>query len=124
MRQDREKIIQELYEGGIGVIAGAPLAESLYSNRIFKVKHLKDIWYLARAVVNHRDKLAQRRGFSFINKVPDMSGTQAALLDNKCITSAVFGTTTLSHLEENVGALDKSIPQDVLQKIKAQGCRQ
>lgn len=38
MRLDREELIAELHDAGIGVIAGAPLAESLYSNRVFKIK--------------------------------------------------------------------------------------
>ncbi len=47
MRQDREGLIERLYNNGIGVIAGAPLAESLYSNRVLKIKGAKDLWYLA-----------------------------------------------------------------------------
>ena len=79
LKQEREIIIDQLYENGIGVIAGAPLAESLYSNRIFKIRKMKDIWYLARAVVNFRSQIIKGRKFSFINKVPGMTGSQVAL---------------------------------------------
>ncbi len=41
MRRDREELIRKLHENGIGVIAGAALAESLYSNRVFKIRGKK-----------------------------------------------------------------------------------
>ncbi|MBP3470000.1 MAG: aldo/keto reductase [Lachnospiraceae bacterium] len=123
MRQDREQLIEELNEAGIGVIAGAPLAESLYSNRVFKIRKLKDIWYLARALVNHRDKLAQKNNFKFLNQVQGATSTQLALkyvLDNKGVSTAVFGTTTMSHLVENVDAVNVTIPDEIKEKIKRQ----
>lgn len=123
MRQDREALIAQLYERGIGVIAGAPLAESLYSNRVFQIRSMKDIWYLMRALVNHRDKLAQKHNFKFMNHVEGASSTQIALkyvLDNPGVTTAVFGTTTMSHLIENVGAVDVIITDDIKRKIRKQ----
>lgn len=123
MRQDREGLIQELYDKGIGVIAGAPLAESLYSNRVFQIHSRKDIWYLMRALANHRDKLAQKHKFSFMNHVDGASSTQIALryvLDNPGVTTAVFGTTTMAHLVENVEAVDIMISDDIKRKIRQQ----
>lgn len=124
MRQDREKLISGLGKEGIGVIAGAPLAESLYSNRVFKIRNRKDIWYLARALVHHRDKLAQKNRYGFLHNVPGATGTQLALkyvLDNPDISSAVFGTTTMSHLKENVKAVRVNIPYEIKMQIKRQG---
>lgn len=124
LKQTREPIIKKLYEAGIGVIAGAPLAESLYSNRIFKIRKMKDIWYLARAIVNFREQLIKGRKFTFVNHVPGITGSQIALkyvLDNPYITSAVFGTTTMSHLEDNVKSQDITIPEDILNRIKSIG---
>ena len=121
LRQDREALIKKLYDSGIGVIAGAPLAESLYSNRIFKIKSIKDIWYLARAVVNFRAQLVKGRKFTFINNVPGMTGTQIALkyvLDNPYVTAAVFGTTTPEHLMDNVKSKDIIIPENILKRIQ------
>ena len=121
LRQDREVLIKKLYDNGIGVIAGAPLAESLYSNRIFKIKSMKDLWYLARAVVRFRGQLIKGLKFRFINDVDGISGTQVALkyvLDNQYISSAVFGTTTIVHLEDNVKAQEIEIPDMVYQKIR------
>lgn len=123
MRQDRENLIEELHDAGIGVIAGAPLAESLYSNRVFKIRKLKDIWYLARAVANHRDKLKQKKNFKFLNNVPNVTSTQLALkyvLDNPNVTTAVFGTTTMEHLIENVQAVNVKLPKRIEEQIRRQ----
>lgn len=124
LRQDREALIKKLYDNGIGFIAGAPLAESLYSNRIFKIKSIKDLWYLARAVVRFRGQLMKGRKFRFVNDVDGMTGTQVALkyvLDNQYISSAVFGTTTMAHLEDNVKAQEMKIPDMVLKRIRQTG---
>lgn len=124
MRQDREPLIQSLYENGIGVIAGAPLAESLYSNRVFKIRSMKDLWYLARAVVRFRGQLFEGRKYRFINKVQGITGTQIALkyvVDNPYVTSAVFGTSSIAHLDENVEALTVEIPEEIIEKLHTIG---
>ena len=49
------------------------------------------------------------------------TGAQIALgfvLNNPMVSSAVFGTTTMSHLEENVRAVCVETPQEVLEKIR------
>lgn len=122
MCQDRELLIKQLYDNGIGVIVGAPLAQSLYSNRVFKIKKLKDIWYLARAFMNFPVLMVKGRKFRFINNVEGMTGAQIALryvLDNPYISSAVFGTTTLKHLEDNLQSRTMEIPEAILSKIKS-----
>lgn len=121
LRQDREPLIKELYENGIGVIAGSALGESLWSNRVFRLRQPKDVWYLARAIVKFRNLLIKGRKFRFVNNVEGMTGAQVALryvLDNPYVTAAVFGTTTMSHLEDNMKALSVTIPKDILDKIK------
>jgi aryl-alcohol dehydrogenase-like predicted oxidoreductase len=68
-RPDREPLIRQLHDNGVGVIAGAALAQSLYSNRVFRLRRPKDVWYLARAVVKFRDTRAKGKKYSFINNV-------------------------------------------------------
>lgn len=124
LRQDRETLIAKLHDNGIGVVAGAPLAQSLYSNRVYKVKNLKDVWYFCRALKNFRGHMVEGRRFQFVNKVEGMTGNQVALryvLDNKRITSAVFGTVNQEHLVENIGGADIVIPGEVKKKIRARG---
>lgn len=121
MRQDREPLLKELYENGIGIIAGAPLAESLYTDRVFRIRKLKDVWYLARALKNHRGKLLQGRKYRFVNHVPGMTGAQVVLryvLDNPYVTTAVFGCTTPSHLIENAMAANLTLPREVRTMIQ------
>ena len=125
MRRDREDLIQRLTENGIGVIAGAPLAESLYSNRIFKLRSKKDLWYLLRALKNFRSHVFHGFKYRFINKVDSITGNQIALryvLNNKNVSCAVFGTTSLEHLKENTEAVNKVIPPEISSRINKIKC--
>ncbi len=124
MRQDREELIKRMYENGIGVIGGAALAQSLYSNRIFKIHSKKDVWYFLRTLKNFRGHLVEGREYRFINHIDGFTGNQAALrfvLDNPYLSTAVFGTTSIEHLEENVQAVDKVLPKGVRKKIRTCG---
>ena len=118
--KDREPLIEKFYTKGIGVIAGAALADSLYSNRVFKIKGIKDLWYLARALKNFRGKLIKGYSYRFINNVPNITGAQIALayvLSNTKICSSVFGTTSEKHLIENLDATNINIPDEIRKKI-------
>ncbi|MCC8014741.1 MAG: aldo/keto reductase [Eubacterium sp.] len=124
MRQDREPVIKELYDSKIGVIAGAALGQALYSKSFFKVRHRKDLWYIARCYTRFKEQFKKSGDYRFINGHNDFSAAQAALsftLQNKYVSSALFGTTSLEHLEENVKALDIEIPKEIITKIKRQG---
>ena len=126
LRQDREKLIRDLYENRIGVIAGAPLAQSLYSNRVYRIRGLNDIWYLLRAMKNFRGHMIEGRRYRFVNKVEGLTGNQVALryvLDNKYITSSVFGSVNPEHLVENIKSTELVLPDDVKKRIKTCGKR-
>ena len=120
LRQDRNTLIKALSKKGIGVVAGAALAESLFSNRILKIKSFKDIWYLARALKNFRHHLIKGFDYRFINKYYGISGSQIALsyvLQNSHVSSAVFGTTSLIHLAENLESSNLVITSEIYKKI-------
>lgn len=122
LKRERETLIDELYEKGIGVIAGAPLAQHLFSKDVFKIKGIKDVWYLARAFMNSRELMKKGKQYQFLNEVDGMTGAQIALkyvIDNPKVSSAVFGTTTLSHLEDNLKARAITIPESVLSRIRS-----
>lgn len=113
LKQEREPLIKKLSEQGIGVIAGQPMAESLYSNRIFKIRTVKAMWYWVRTVVNFRKLLFKGRKIRFVNYVDGMSGSQIVLkyvLDNQDVSATVFGTTSLKHLRENLELRYLEIP--------------
>lgn len=120
--KEREPLIEKFYDKGIGVIAGASLADSLYSNRVFKIKGIKDLWYLARALKNFRGKLIKGYSYRFINNVPNITGSQVALayvLSNTKVCSAVFGTTSEKHLLENLAAADVNLSDDIMRRIRS-----
>lgn len=116
-----EPLIETLADKGIGVIAGAPLAEGLYSNRVFHPRSKKDLWYLARAAAHFRKQLREGKQYRFIEQTDGMTGAQVALryvLDNPHVASAVIGTTSLEHLRADLQTLQMQIPPDVLHRIQ------
>lgn len=51
-----------------------------------------------------------------------VTGSQIAfgiVLDNPMITSAAFGTTTMSHLEKNAKVTGMDMPQGLLEKVRS-----
>lgn len=122
LSREREPLIDRYHQRGIGIIAGAALADALFSNRVFRVGSAKDLWYLARALKNFRGKLIRGFGYRFINDQPGISGPQVAIayiLRNPKVASAVFGTTSPKHLSENLAGASKAIPEALLQRILA-----
>lgn len=122
LAQESAPLIRRLAEARVGVLAGAPLADGLYSRRIFAPRNRKDVWYLARALHSFRGKLMRGRKFRFVDDVPGMTGAQVAIayvLANQGVTSAVFGTTSLDHLEENLAASTMELPGDLVSRIES-----
>ena len=121
MRQEREPLIDKLVDAIIGVIAGSALGESLYSKKLFKIKNRNDFWYLARAVVRFRDLMKKSKNFKFLTKQKTATANQLALryvLDNTKISSAVFSTTNIMHLLENLQAINILMPGIIRNEIK------
>ncbi len=121
MTQNRTSLINKLDDNNVAVLAAAPLAGAFYSNRLFKIRGIKDLWYLARALKNSPNKFIQGRKYKFINKYHNFTGAQIALayvLNNPKISCAVFGTTDLEHLSENLKASEVSLPTELLKKIQ------
>lgn len=124
VKKDREPLIESLYNNGIGVVAGQALAEGVFLNEIYKVREIKDLWYLARTFgrKSSRKLFFDSRRYKFLNKLKDnLDGSQVALkyvVDNKYVASASFGTCSFDHLKKNVEALDLDVPKDIYDKIK------
>lgn len=126
VKQNREAQIKALYDSGIGVVAGQALAESLFLSDLYRVRGRKDLWYLARTFgrKSSRELYFQARSFRFMNKLPGIDGSQAALkyvLDNPYVASASVGTCSFEHLKKNVQALSMEIPEEIRRKIKQAG---
>lgn len=121
MKQSREVIIDELVANGIGVLAGASLGQALFSKNIFKVNNRNDVWYLLRTLAHFREPLKKSKNFRFLAEQKGFTGNQLALryvLDNENVTSAVFNTTSVEHLVENLKATKIVMPESIRKKIK------
>jgi len=120
LRPEREPLIARAVAAGKGVLAGMPLAMGHTRPLLARLKGPQDLWYAARAVAKHRGELARGRRFHFLHRLPEMSGSQAALayvLANPGVSAAVFGATRPEHLRENLAASGLELPEGVLARI-------
>ena len=64
--------IEKAYSKGVGVLVKSPLAHTLYSKDLFKIKRLSDLWYLLRVFKNYRPQLARGRKYTVSSTIsPD-----------------------------------------------------
>jgi aryl-alcohol dehydrogenase-like predicted oxidoreductase len=114
-------LIDEIAARDRAVLIGTPVAQALFTNNVFAINHLRNAWGLLRALRHHPRELATAFRYRFLNRVPGMSGPQAALayvLRHPKISSAIFGTTQLAHLAQNVAAAALALPPDVAARIE------
>ena len=122
LRADREPLIATAAAAGKGVLAGMPLAMGHTNRQVLKLRAPRDLWYAARGLARHRREVREGARFGFLNRLPGMTGSQAALayvLANPGVASAVMGTTRLSHLSENLAASGLVLPPETLAEIRA-----
>ncbi|WP_430418134.1 aldo/keto reductase [Phenylobacterium sp.] len=121
LRPEREPLIARAAAAGKGVLAGMPLAMGHTRPLLARLKGPQDLWYAARALAKHREELRRGRPFGFLHRLPDWSGSQAALayvLANPNVSAAVFGATRPSHLRENLATSGRQLPADVMAKVR------
>jgi len=122
LRPEREPLIARAAAVGKGVLAGMPLAMGHTRPLLERLRGPQDLWYAARALAKHRDELARGARFRFLHRLPDMTGSQAALayvLANPNVSAAVFGATRPAHLRENLQASGLTLPDGVMARINA-----
>ena len=122
LRPERRALITHAAAQGKGVLAGMPLAMGHVDGQIRKVRGIRDLWYAARALKNHRQELALAERFAFLRRLEGMSAAQASLayvLEHPGVSAAVMGTTRLAHLEANAAAPDMTLPADVRVRLEA-----
>lgn len=120
MKKANAALIDEISCAGRAVLVGTPVAQALYTGQIFDLREARNVWALLRAVKHHRELLTAAR-YRFLNRVPHMTGAQAALayvLRHPRIATAIFGTTQPRHLEENVAAAALALPPDTVAAIE------
>lgn len=122
VRPEREPLIARAAAAGKGVLAGMPLAMGHTRPLLARLRGPQDLWYAARALAKHRRELARGARFRFLHRLPDRSGSQAALgyvLANAGVSAAVFGATRPAHLRENLATSDLPLPDDLRDRIRA-----
>ncbi|HEV2610330.1 MAG TPA: aldo/keto reductase [Noviherbaspirillum sp.] len=121
-RREQEHFIGRCADAGLGIMVKSPLAQTLYSDEIFKIRKLSDVWYLLRALKNHRSKFLAGRKYRFLSGFENFTCHELALeyvLSNPNISCAIIGTTNPSHLVRNFSASLKTIPEDIKRSIEA-----
>jgi len=122
LRPERTVLIDAAAARGKGVLAGMPLAMGHVEGQIRKLWGMRDLWYAARALKNHRQEVTLAERFAFLRRLEGMSAAQASLayvLEHPGVSAAVMGTTRIAHLEANAAASGLVLPPDVRARIAA-----
>lgn len=121
-KPERSDLIQQLTTAGKDVIVAGALAGAIYDERLWQFQGIKSIWYWLRAWKNNPQLKGMRKQMGFLNNLPDLSATQAALayvLNNQNIKSALIGTTQESHLSELIAASEIQLKETLIKKIES-----
>jgi aryl-alcohol dehydrogenase-like predicted oxidoreductase len=123
LRASREPLIRQLTESGKSVVAGAAMANHLYAPRFLWPRSIADLWYSARAFKNYRTDLVRARKLGSLGGCPGWTQAQVALafvLSNQSVSTAMFGTTRIQHLEENIAACGFELPASITEQLRIQ----
>ena len=122
LRSSREPLIAKLVQSGKVVVAGAAMANHLYKPSFMWPSSKADVWYFLRALKNYRGDLLRARKFSSVGTYGDWTPAQVALafvLSNNRVSTAMFSTTRLNHLEENIAACELELPSLLVGRIRS-----
>jgi aryl-alcohol dehydrogenase-like predicted oxidoreductase len=122
LRSHRESLIAKLAQSGKVVVAGAAIANHLYKPGFFFPKSKADVWYVLRALKNYRGDLLRARKFASVGTCDGWTQAQVALafvLSNDKVSAAMFSTTRLHHLEENIAACELDLTDLLVSQIRS-----
>lgn len=123
MKKRNARLVDEIAAAGRAVLVGTPIAQALFTGGVFELTAMRNVWALLRALKNHRQELVAAYRYRFLNRLPGLTGAQAALayvLRNPKISTAIFGTTQIGHLRENVAAAWLDLPPALVERIDQQ----
>jgi aryl-alcohol dehydrogenase-like predicted oxidoreductase len=112
-------LLAKIAAAGRAAIVGSPIAQALFRRSLWPTGP-KSAWELGRALVRHPRDLRAARAYGFLNRLPEMTGAQAALayvLRSPLVTSAVFATTSSEHLRANIAAAGMTLSDELVQRI-------
>lgn len=125
LQLDREEIIDKLFDAGIGVVAGTVLAQGhLIRGKIGSIRTGSFFWYLARTLLkstSHQLATSSKNMREVLSSISEMSSAQAAfayILDNKKISSCVFGTTNIDNCLEIIESSGKRLAENNISAIR------
>ena len=97
--------IEAIKRAGKIVISATALGQGIFDLTSLIPSSKKSLWYLLRALKNDPvfpiTRLRARQRISSLGRTP-LEASLAFILKTPAITSAVFGTTSTSHLEQNI----------------------
>lgn len=111
--------INMAHEQGCGILVKSPLCHTLYSNEIFKMRKLSDVWYFLRVLRNYRQQLVEGFNYRFINNIEGWHAHEIALLYalDVNVSCVVTGTTRPENMRHNVETMLKSLPEEIRVRI-------
>jgi len=107
-------------EYGAGVLIKSPMAHRLFAPDWWRPRSLRDLWYITRILAHHRNELRQARSLRWISRVEGWTGAEIALgylLQSDHVSSVILGTTRTEHLEINVRATGRILPEEVSARL-------
>jgi aryl-alcohol dehydrogenase-like predicted oxidoreductase len=114
-------LLAEIAAAGRAAIVGSPIAQALFRRSMLPTSP-KRAWELGRALIRHPQDLRAARAYGFLDRLPDMTGAQAALayvLRSPHVATAVFATTSAEHLRLNLAAAHITLPEALVRRIDA-----
>ncbi|MGH7088118.1 MAG: aldo/keto reductase, partial [Stellaceae bacterium] len=122
LKKGNAALIDAIAASDRAVLVGTPVAQALFTGQILDLTQARNAWALMRALKHHRELRTAWR-YRFLNRVPGMTGPQAALayvLRHPTISTAIFGTTAIRHLEDNIAAAELVLHPKTLEAIERQ----
>ena len=122
LRAGREPLLEALHGYGRQVVSGSALANHLYAAKYLIPAKRQDFWYLLRLLKNYRRDWRLARHLRGLQDVPEWTPAQLALafvLANPVVDVAMFGTTRMEHLEENLSVVRRELPPAVMERLRA-----
>lgn len=111
-------LIDDIAAEGRAVLIGTPIAQALFTNSVFALNHLRNVWAL---LSHHRRELAAAFRCRSLSRIPSMSGPQAALayvLRHPKSPPRSSARAQLADFEQNVAAAALALPADVAARIE------
>ena len=121
IRKANAALVDEIAAAGRAAIVGSPIAQALFRPSLLPTSP-KRAWELGRALIRHRADLKAARAYGFLNRLPDMTGAQAALawvLGRPSLACAVFATTSSDHLRQNLAVTAMRLDENLIARIEA-----